>query len=312
MKNAEITFRDTAGIVTKTVLKNIPTASAPDLTKLLTLATALKAHSNAGIAGYSLLDWTETAHTSALTDAVGVNSLKAALLVRYLVGSELISSLLWLPNPNPGGLEMVTGEGLRMTQATLDLLTASLTTLAGFDVTSVEGKVLTRNFSGNGSKSGDCIRFEDESGRLCYMGVPRALATSAAALATFATALETDLISQSKITGSFYVAVQEAQPDPTTGIGLAAADATNVIFTPVETGAKVRLSYLVSQRRKYESLKLPAVHSADCDIAGGKYKLDPTVGAAIAAALTTFYGSGNRTLAYRGAKITGQNLDSQS
>lgn len=310
MKNAQIAFRDTAGIVTQTVLKNIPTASAPDLTKLLALATTLHGYTNAGIAMYSLLDWTETPRTSAITP-VGVNSLKAAVQVRYAVGTSLFTSLLWMPNPNPGGFEVVEGEGTRMTQAYLDLLTASLTTLAGFDVTAVEGKVLTRNYSGKAAKSDNSIRFEDEKRKIGYMGIPRALVPSAAALDTFAGQLETDLLSQSKITASYYVTVQEAQPDPTTGIGLPAADATNVLFTPVETRAMVNLSYISGGHRKFEKMQVPAVKFANCVVGGGKYKLLRATGNGIATALTTFYGSGNRLLTYRTAKISGVNLDPQ-
>lgn len=309
MVNAEISFRDVGGIVTTAGLHDIPAAAAADLAKLTTLVTSLKTHTNAGIAAYSLNTWTETIRTSAITP-VGVNSLKANILVRYVVGAALTSSLLWLPNPNPGGLEMVTGEGLRMTQATLDLLTAALSTLAGFTVTAIEGKISTRNYSGDLSPAGNCIRFGDQSKKLGYMGIPAALCASAAALDTFAGQLETDLISQSAITGSFFLAKQETVPSPTTGIGLPAADATNIIFSTVETGARLKMSYANGTARKYETFKLPAIHSADCDVAGGLYKVDPTVGAAIATALSTFYGA-SRTLTFRTSKIIGVNFDPQ-
>ena len=309
---AEVAFKDMAGLKTTTSLKNIPAASAPDLAKLLTLVTAFKTEINAGIETYTLNTWTETPHTPALDTAVGVNSAKGLMTVRYAVGTSLVTSLLYIPNPNSAGFELVEGEGLRMTTAYLDLLTASLTDLAGFDVTAVEGKFVIKNYTGDASRpQANCIRVIDESGKVGYMGVPRALVPSAVALDTFATALETDLITQSKIDGSFYMASLSASPNPAAGIGLPAADATNVLFSPVETGAVLKFGYLGGPFKMQETVKLPSPKSANVFVAGGRYKFDRTHGATVATALTTFYGAPNKTVKFKGSKIIGVNFDSQ-
>jgi hypothetical protein len=311
MIDCEIRFRDTGGIISKTVLKKVPEATAPDLTKMLTLVTAIKVHTNAGIAGYSVLTWDETVRAASVTTPVGLNSVKGLITVRYALDGETVTSLLWLPNPNPAQYEMVMGEGLRMIQADREDLASALSTMAGFAVTVAEGKIAIKTNRVGAAKHGTCIVFSDAGGNLGYMGIPQVLASDAAAIATFATALETNENSQSAITSSFYLGRLDATPAAGSGIGLAAADATNDIFTPVETGGKIKMAYTDGGTKKYETLRVGAIKSGSCQGSGKNYKATAVAGNAIVTALNTFYGAGNRVLSFANSKIVSPNFKTQ-
>ena len=308
--NAEIMFADTSGVKAKTVLKAIPIASAPDLSKILTLVTAMKALSNAGIFAYSLLGWESAAFAGTVTP-VGLNSVKALINLQYMTSGVTYYRNLFIPNPGQDILEQVPGQGVRVTAAALTAITVALTASAGFAVTAVEGKIVVQNRKNNVSPHGSCIGYEDENKNTCYMTIPAGLVTAATALVTLATALQTATVSASKTTKTAFLTKSEALPDPTEGIGLPAVDEDNILFGAVEARMRTSHSYVVSSNRKYEHVILPAPKYSECVLSGKNYKFTVVAGEALAAALTTFYGSGNRALTYAGSKMKNPNLAEQ-
>ena len=301
--NAEIIFADTAGKQGKTVIKDIPIAAAPDMTKLLTLATALKAASNAGVLAYSLLGWESASFAGTATPA-GLNTVKAMILTKYVASGIEIFRHVFIPNPGQTVIEEVPGVGTRVTAAALAAITAALTASAGFAVTALEGKVIVRNKQKSGSPHGIAIEFQDEGLNSDYLTLPSNYVTTAAALVTLATALQTAVVSASKITFTHMLTKTEALPDPTTGIGLPAVDADDVVFSSVTKRIKLRFSYVVSSKRKHMSVIIPAPVQAELTRSGKNWQMEDAGGDGFATDLTTFLGSG-KTLTYVGSKLEG-------
>lgn len=318
MINGVIGFHDMGGIYTKTVLKNIPTGAAADAAKMLALATDLAAFVNAGISHYDVLTWTETAQAPTQAIAVGLNSMKCAVTCRYAMSGTQKTTVLWLPNPADSALEMVDGSGYRLTQVAEDAMTAALTACAGFAVTIVDSKVLTKNWSNPLSRNHSSIRFQDAANQNGFMGVPRDLCVSSAKLITLTTAIDAALVSGSSVTGSYFLLKQSAVPDQTTMPGLATNDADFKAFSSVEARAVIKLMYMESGVKKYETIALPAIRRSQLDppfgtVKGGKskYVLQEDTGIAVADALNTFYGGSAKEVAFVGSKIKGKNLRDQ-
>lgn len=304
--NAKIMFMDTAGKKANTVLKDIPVASAPDMAKLLTLATALKDASNAGISSYSLLGW-ESATFAGTASPTGLNTVKAMVLTKYSVGGIEYFRNIFIPNPAQTTIEEVAGLGTRVTSAKLASITAALTAAAGFAITAVEGKVVVRNKKNSSSPNGIAIEFEDSERNTDYLTLPANYVTTAAALVTLATALQTATISASKIVYTHMLTVTEALPDPTEGIGLAAVDPTDKVFSSVTKRIKLRFSYEANDLRKYETVIIPAPVQSELVKSGKNWLMDDAGGDGLAVDLSTFLGE-TKTLTYVGSKLVSKNL----
>lgn len=299
--DAQVTFRDTAGVEAKTVLVKIPVAAAPDMTKLLTAATGLQSLSNAGIKAYSLLGWEDAAFAGTATPA-GLNTIKAAVTLQYAVSGVLNTRLMFIPNPGETIIEEVTGQGTRVTEAALTAISAAMTAAAGFAVTAVEGKIVVRGGKSKGSAHGPSIGFRDESKNISWMAIPRPLVTAATALVTLATAFQTAAVSESKIVYVNHLTITEAMPDPTTGIGLALVDPDNALFSSVERRMHCKFSYTISQVRYHMQTIIPAPCYENLEISGRSYRLKEDIGDTLAGALSTFLGA-TRVLTYEGSKF---------
>jgi hypothetical protein len=299
--NAEIIFDDIAGKKGKTVIKDIPVAAAPDMTKLLTLATALHDVSNAGIFAYSLLGW-ESAVFAGTAVATGLNTVKAMVLTKYNVGGVEFFRNIFIPNPGQAILEEVPEVGLRVTATKLTAITNALTASAGFAVTAVEGKVVVRNKKNSGSPSGICIGLEDSNKNVDYLTLPDNYVTTAAALGTLATALQSAVISASKIVSTNMLTKTEVVSDPTTGIGQPVDDPADKSFGSVKSRMRTRYVYDAGDKRKYETVTIPAPLSTACVKSGKNWKLLADAGDTLALALTAFEGA-TKEMTFAGSKL---------
>jgi hypothetical protein len=147
----------------------------------------------------------------------------------------------------------------------------------------------------------------DENLNSDYLTLPANYVTTAAALVTLATALQTAVISSSKITFTHMLTKTEALPDPTTGIGLPAVDADDVVFSSVTKRIKLFFSYTVSSKRKYLNVIIPAPKQSELTWSGKVWKMDDAGGDSLAGDLTTFLGA-TRTLAYVDSKLESKEL----
>jgi len=301
--DAQITFRDVTGIESKTIINKIPIAAAPDLAKLLTAATGIQSLSNAGIKAYSLLGWDSAVFAGTATPA-GLNTLKAAIALQYYVSGVLNTRLLFIPNPGQSIVEEVVGQGTRVTAAALTAITNAMTAAAGFAVTAVEGKIVVHGGKRSSAAGGTAIGFLDVNSNTTYMGIPAPLITSAAALATLATALQTAVVSASKIVSLKHLTILEASPDQTVGVGLAVADATDVLFSSVERRLRLSYMYTTSSVRHHLHHIIPAPSSDELVVSGRSYRLANASGVLLAEVLTTFLGN-TRTLTYINSKLYG-------
>jgi hypothetical protein len=309
--DATITFAGTDDIPTTSHIKDIPAASAPDLTKLLGVATSIKSHVNAGIRMYTLLDWEERI-INPITTAAGVNSDKAFIDYEYVpTGGARQYGRFVLPNPNvPTHFEDLPGEGFRMLEASRAALATLLSTASGLTITVTEGKLGYQDGQRNRGKSGSCIEFSDSVGGQAYMGFP--VATSADALVTLAGALDSGLYSLSQVTCAYFLTKTFAIPDPTSGIGLAEDDADDIKFSTCETRANMKFYYLDGGQKKYMSFLLPSIKNSDCVRNGPRsgWKVRVPVGDGIALSLTAMFGSANRQPRYIRSKIKVKNIRS--
>jgi hypothetical protein len=305
MQNAEIMFRDTANVLSKTALKGIPSASTVDMTKLLTFVTALKTYANAGIHAYTLLDWAKTVFTGdPPATIIGLNSIKSLVNIRFELDGETRYRNLWIPNPGMSTYGEITGVGFRMTPAALVLLSDGLTAMAGFDVQATEGKLTSKSWSQNRSKIAHSIEFQDSSSNSAFMSLPEALITDGAALDTFAGVLNDNEFSRSAILASYFLTKTTALPTPASGIGLAAADATLGEFTSSKTMATAKLHWMIDEKKYFEKISIGGVKNSGCEKSGSAWILKKATGDAIAAALITLYGSGNRDMKFDESKVT--------
>lgn len=304
--DAQITFRDTAGVEAKTVFVKIPVAATPDMAKLLTAATGLQSLSNAGVKAYSLLGWENVAFAGTATPA-GLNTIKAAITLQYTVSGVLNTRLMFIPNPGETVVEEVTGQGTRVTEAALTAISVAMTAAAGFAVTAVEGQIVVHGGRTKGSAHGPSIGFLDESRNISWMAIPRPLVTSAAALSTLATAFQTAAVSESRIVYVNHLTITEAMPDQTAGIGLAVVDPDNVLFSSVERRMHCKFSYTISSVRYHMQTIIPAPCYENLEISGRSYKLQESIGDTLAGALSTFLGS-TRVLTFEGAKLWDYNV----
>lgn len=302
---ATYTIKDTGGITTTGKIRKIPAASTPTLAKMLTMVTALKAFMNGGVLEYSLFDWDETPFaTPTITDPEGLNSVKALITFQYVNGSnELIYDRCYLPNPDVANhFEMVAGEGYRMLAASQATLETAMSTVTGLTISIIEVKLVTQ--SGHHARTASCVMFKDSVGALCPMNIP--LATTGAALATFAGALDTGGFSRSTVYNSTFLTKTMAVPDPSAGIGLPAVDAGDPAFTSVETRATLKFGYLVGAKKKYMSVILPSVKNSSCVTTEKKkdaWKFVYANGGTVAGALNTMFTGGSKTVAYRSSKV---------
>lgn len=301
MINAEFTYRDSAGLLSKTVIKDIPTGSAPDLTKMATLGTAIKALSNAAISQYALLTWDSTIRTPTVTTPTGLNRVKGLVRIMYPHGDDFRYRVLMIPNVNATDhYELITDEGAKMKQASLSLLTAALSAAAGFTVTALEGKLISRSIKRQGSASGHSIQFKDAAGNISNMGIPDDILTDADALDTLAGALETDEFSLSAILSSKYLTKLASSTD----IGTPGADATHTpLFDTVKTWARAKFSYKIGTDVYYMDMEVPAVKSSACDGTGKNWRFLDASGTTMKTALNTFFGAANRVLDYENGKV---------
>jgi hypothetical protein len=304
--NAKITFADVAGKQGNTVIKEIPVAAAPDMTSVLAIATALKAASNAGILSYSLLGWESASFAGTATPA-GLNTVKAMVLTKYVVGGIEVFRHIFIPNPGQTVIEEVSGLGTRLTAAALTAITNALTASAGFAVTAIEGKVIVRNKRASSSPTGIAIEFVDSNLNSDYLTLPENYVTTAAALVTLATALQTAVVSSSKITFTHMLTKTEALPDPTSGIGLAAVDDDDVVFSSVTKRIKLFFSYEVGDKRKYQTVIIPAPKQSELVKSGKSWKMDDAGGDGLAEDLSTFLGE-TKTLTYVDSKLESKDL----
>lgn len=310
--NAEIIFKDVDGIKSKTVLSKIPLASTPDLAKLLTLSTAMRGISNAGIFSYSLLGWEEAVFAGSVTPIAGLNSVKAMINLSYPVSGVTNYRQISIPNPAQSIVENVVGQGVRVKTAALAAISAALSTSSGIAVTATEGKIVINGRRDKGSPTGTAITFMDEINNLAFMHIPSVLVTTFSALTTLAGALQTAAISASNMVRTYMVTKTEALPDPTEAPGLAAVDADDLIFSSVESRMRISLGYVVGGVRKYEHIIIPAIQYVECVPAGAnEWRLAQETGDTLAEAMTTFYGSGNRTVTFAGSKHKSKNLRPQ-
>jgi hypothetical protein len=304
--DAQITFKDVTGIEAKTVLNKIPIAAAPDLAKLLTAATGIQSLSNAGIKAYSLLGWDSAAFAGSATPA-GLNTIKAAISLQYYIGGVLNTRLMFIPNPGQTIIEEVEGQGTRVTAAALTAITGAMTAAAGFAVTAVEGKIVVQGGKRASKASGSSIGFRDVANNTTYMGIPAPLITTAAALTTLATALQTAVVSASKIVSTKHLTILEASPDQTVGVGLAIVDATDALFSSVERRLHLQYVYATSNVRHFLSHIIPAPSSDELVVSGRSYRLARASGVLLAETLTTFLGN-TRTLTFVGSKLHGYDV----
>jgi len=303
MFNAQINWIDVGAIKASSHLFDIPAASAPDMTKLLALATSLHSYSRAGVATYALLQWTEGAMTTPLGAAVGSNCDKAQINYKWIAGGDQRFGTFWIPNPDPTIFELVTGVGYRLTAAAKALLEASLSTASGLTISIVEGKPEYRESdAGIGGKNESCLQFIDEAGNYSYMSFP--LAASSALLIGLGDAFNTDSITQSILDRSFFLAKTEANP------AIAAAAGA---WDCVETRAYAKMQYISGGKKHFQTIMIPAPIATNCEQNTGQrgWNLTKVVGDGIALALTSFYGSGNRSLTFVGSRVDVKQLGNQ-
>lgn len=308
--NAEVIFKDDVGIKAKTTINKIPVASAPDLSKLLTLATALKSISNAGVFSYSLLGWEQAPFAGSATPA-GLNTVKAVLNLSYPIGGITQYRQITIPNPAQTLIESVVGQGTRVTAAKLATISGLLSTSSGIAVTATEGKIAIDMKRSNSSPTGTAIAFRDENGNDAYMHLPKELVTTFAALTTLTTALQTATVSASKIVRTFMLTKTEALPDPTSGIGLAEFDATNIIFSSVEERMRTSHCYTdTDDLRAYMHVIIPAPIFTNLEDSGKYWKFSDAVGIQLAEDLSTFLGA-TKEVTFAGSKLNHKNLRPQ-
>jgi len=289
--DATITFESFDGIQSTSQITDIPLAAAPDMTKLLTLATAIKDISNAAIFGYALLGWEEDAVTDA-TVISGTNSDKGLVSYQWEDTAGILQhGLLWIPNPSLAHYEIIEGTGQRMLASSRALLEAALSAASGETITVTEGKVAYKSSKKGRARTMNSLEFEDETGGMAYMSFP--LASSLSALTTLASSLVTNAFSTSQIKRAFFLTKEEAQPVQGSGIGLA----VDAPFTSVESRVTAKFSFIVGGLRKYMRFTIPAPILANTQIVGKGREIVKADGQTLAAAFTTFFGAG-RTVVF--------------
>lgn len=307
MMNAVIHWKDIGGIYAKSTLPDLP-VTAGDMAGLLTLATALHLHSNAGVVGYSMMQWDETAITPTLVNAIGVNSDKALITVRFVSGGQTYFKNLWLPNPNVADhFEMVQEEGYRMLTASRLSLAALLTTSAGFDVVVTEGRLLTKNANGTRrGKNSNCIEFVDSMQKSAFMKIPSSLlGVPPTGLPTLATAIDVAGYSNSRIIAAYEFNREDETVDPATALAIPIVDANAPTpdFSTVETRAIIKCSHVEAPLKQFTHTTIPAIKFSELVASKDAWKVIQARGVLIAAALATFTSYDNMT--FVGSKVKG-------
>lgn len=304
MINAKINWIDVGAIKASSSLYDIPAASTPDMTKLLGLAMSLRSYSRAGILTYALLQWTEGEMTTPLASAVGSNCDKAQINYKWIdAGGSQQFGTLWIPNPDPAIFELITGVGYRLTAAAKTLLETSLSAASGLTISIVEGKPeYKESDAGIGGKNDSCLQFVDEAGNHSYMSFP--LAASSALLIALGDAFNTDSITQSILDRSFFLAKTETDP------GLPAATGAHDC---VETRAYIKMQYVSGGKKRFQTIMIPAPISTNLEQNVGQrgWNVNKVTGDGIALAMTSFYGSANRTLTFVGSRVDIKQLQNQ-
>ena len=311
-----INFIDVNGTKARAFLRDIPEASAPTGAKLLTLATSLYSLVWAGVHSYSLIEAEEVAITGSLVTAVGTNCDKLLILYRWVDIAGLTQyGQMWMPNPDPSKLIAVTGVGYRMTDSDKAALGVLLSAASGVTIDVMEGRPEYKEHDTKDAQyQQTCLRFKDASGKYGVMSFP--LCTSKTALETLGAALNSDGYTRSILDRGVFVTETYAECDPTTSPGKPLSDTTTGAdprWNSVCNRAYVKMSYSVANKRYTQRLILPAVKVAGCEKADGQkgWRVTALVGGTVATALTTFFGSVNRTLKFVSSRVDTVNLEGQ-
>jgi hypothetical protein len=307
MMNAVIHWKDVGGIYARSTLLDLP-VTAGDMAGLLTLATALHLHSNAGVVGYSMMQWDETAITPALVNSIGLNSDKALITVRFVQGGQTYYKNLWLPNPNVAThFEMIQEEGYRMLTASRLALADLLTTSAGFDVVVTEGRLLTKNANGRRrGKNSNCIEFVDSMENSAYMKIPGSLlGIPPTGLPALATAIDAAAFSNSRVIAAYEFNREDEVVDPANALAIPIVDANAPTpdFSTVETRAIIKCSHMEIPLKQFTELTLPAIKFSELVASKGQWKVLQARGVLIAAAVATF--TSYDDVSFVGSKVKG-------
>lgn len=305
---AYLKFKDIGGIQTITFLKGLVNSVA--IGAVETFATAIKANgTNAGIVEYGLI---RPQYGVSLIDAGAPGTPgssvknKARCNFQYVDGNDEIRSIsLWIPAPDMAMFEFVEGVGYRMVALSGETIKDALAALTGISNIVFINGVLDYSEADTVAYGDNAIEFEDYVGNRCWMSVPQPV--SLGALGTFADAIAGESIA--KVGRYVYYNYQSVIVSG----AMASPIADDNGFDSVERRAVCKFRYIEGTRRKTMSMIIPAPQSANLVNNKGKpgYSLSTNTGDILALAVTSLYGSANRTVSFRSGKVKMNELENQ-
>jgi hypothetical protein len=262
----------------------------------LTCIQAIQTYFNGLLSEYYALVPDEAALSKAARNVTYQSSLHKALITcGFAVGDETHYRGIWIPAPDLANYELVSGVGYRMTQAAGAAFLTALNAVSDTTHTFRQGVLEFREGRQAKPGAGGYLEMQDYNGRKCYMKVPDV--SVIADLATFA-----DVINNGVDTGFSTAAITKAVVLTQAGGVVSGTPTEESGYDSVALRAKLRFSWPVSGKLRYMTLNAPTLKSTSLETASGsdakKRAVTQACGDAIAAALTTLYGSGVRNLSF--------------
>jgi hypothetical protein len=280
----------------------------------LALVTSLKGYINAGVKFHSLLEWDQGTVSGALAAAVGSNCEKGQVNFSFLDSNEITQyGTIWISNPNLANFELVDGVGYRMLPNVQNALQALMRTASGnvnLTIQQVKHEYKTRAY-GSGTRNASCLKFIDAIKNVVYMSFPMAI--DKAALLAFGAALNTGVggvpYTKSILNAGIFLTQTDIMNDPDETPGEPESGAWDC----VEDKAYVRMAYMDGTKKKRMQIMLPAIKQTNCELKVGTsgWKVLKSVGGGVALALTSFFGSANRTLWFESSRVDVKNQKNQ-
>lgn len=292
---AYIKVEDYAGKASLMRLNGLDDEMETPATALSTFVDAIQTYFNGILRAYYALVPDEEVLSIAAQDVVYQSSLhKALVTLGFTVGDETHYRGLWIPAPNLARFELVSGVGYRMDAASLTALLTAINTVSDTTHTIRQGVLEFREGRQSRPAAGGYLEMTDYLSRPCYLKVPDV--SDVSKLATFAATLGAET------TGFTTAGISKAIVLSKVG-GLKTGDATEEEgYDDVALRYTCRFSWDESGNEKFMTLNAPALKSSSVITPSGadvtKRTVTQTCGDAIAAALTTLYGSGVRDLTF--------------